>query len=144
MHTNKKFPMIGFLSGLALIMLVVSGHAAEWPAWTFQVPVELTNVPPTIYKGVVYCTVCAEPAVTDTQCQNVGHISGAGFNIANWAFNGMVTVAVNTKEGVDPYTAKSWACKILLYVNNNPVLVSQAMGLDPSKPQKSIVYGTIK
>jgi hypothetical protein len=144
MHTNKKFPIIGLLSVLALLILTVSGHAAEWTAWTFQVPVELTNVPSTINKGCVVCTVCAEPGATDTQCQNVGHIHRTDFDIVNRGFSGTITVPVNTKDGIDPYSAKSWACKVLLYVNNMQALVSQAMTPDPSKPQKSVVYGTIK
>jgi hypothetical protein len=132
------------MSALALVVLTATGFAAEWTAWTFQVPVELTNVPPTIFKGNVTCTVCAEPGATDTQCQNVGHIHGTDFNIANRAFSGTITVPVNTRDGIDPYSAKSWACKVLLYVNNNLILVSQAMTSDPSKPQKSIVYGVLK
>jgi hypothetical protein len=136
------------LTSVCVIIFATAVQAAEWTAWTFQVPVELTNVPSTISKGTVACMACVDNATVDSYgniiCNLASHAHSTDFPITGGRYSGTVTVPVNTKDGINPYSAKSWACRVNLYTSTGVTFASQAMTPDPSKPLKEVISGLLK
>lgn len=141
---NKAGALFWIMTGFVFAPLFPSPSFAE--DFTFNVPVELKNLPATITKGYVQCLVY--------NADNSYGIGGTNyyFDIVAGNYVNTVVVKFNADPGRDPKKAAGWGCALFLKDQNSGVFQRPSIllkdggpypGIDTTKPFKEISNGTV-
>jgi hypothetical protein len=92
-------------STLISILIASVGFSSQAQAaqFTFQVPVQVANIP-SLQMLVVACSAM------DGKSATVGSGSTVAGPLVNYGFSGTVTVAFDSAPGIDPATATTYDC----------------------------------
>ena len=141
---TKAGALFWIITGFVFAALFPAPSFAE--DFTFNVPVELKNLPPTITMGRLECLVS-----TADNSASIG-VTDFDFAIVAGNYSNTVVIKFNAIPGRDPKKAAQWGCALFLKDQSIGVFQRPSIllkdggaypGIDTTKPFNEISNGTV-